>query len=167
MAFEFKIDETFRAFQEDTISGKYTSPLQIPIDIWQNPSWELLRKKELEQILLPFLRFSLQRSIKTIPVYKDAYKNISQINSFQDFQSIPIFVKDSTSDNTGIVLIERCKLKRRKGRRICSNSFFLNSSHEGFCHISIGICKGEVYFPLIVSSWNALKVSSILNSKAI
>ena len=101
MSVHLKLDESFKAFQEDMINEKYASPLQIPINIWQNPSWELLKKEELEELLLPFLQFSLHRAIKTIPVYKGAYKNIPKIDSFQDFQSIPILVKDSTNGDIG------------------------------------------------------------------
>ncbi len=98
---QLKIDESFKAFQEDVANGKYTSPLQIPIKIWGNPSWELLKKQELEELLLPFLQFSLSRAIKTMPVYKDAYKNNPQLDSFGDFQSVPILTKDSTKSDVG------------------------------------------------------------------
>lgn len=96
-----KMDESFKAFQEAVSNGKYTSPLQIPIDIWQNAGWELLKKVELENLLLPFLQFNFNRAIKTMPIYKGAYKKIPKINSFEDFQSIPVLVKDSTNSNIG------------------------------------------------------------------
>ena len=98
---QLKIDEEFKEFKEDVRNGKYTSPLHIPTSIWQNSSWEMLDKKELEEVLLPFLRFSLDREINKIPVYKNAYKNLPKINSFEDFSSVPILVKDSTSSEVG------------------------------------------------------------------
>ena len=98
---QLKIDEEFKEFQEDVRNGKYLSPLDIPTNIWQNSSWELLNKGELEEALLPFLRFSLDRAINKIPVYKNAYKNIPKIDSFEDFSSVPILVKDSTSSGVG------------------------------------------------------------------
>lgn len=101
MTLQLKIDDSFKTFQEEVANGKYASPLQIPINIWQNPSWELLKKEELRELLLPFLKFSFSRAIKTIPVYKDVYKNKQQIDSFEDFQSIPILVKDSTNGDIG------------------------------------------------------------------
>ncbi len=101
MISQLRIDENFKAFQEDVLSGKYASSLEIPIEIWGNPSWELLKKKELEELLIPFLRFSLHRAVKTMPVYKGAYKSIPKINSFEDWQQIPILVKDSTKTGVG------------------------------------------------------------------
>ena len=98
---QLRIDDTFKAFQEGVEEGKCTSPLQIPIEIWGNPSWELLNKKEFEELFLPFLRFSVLRATRTMPVYKDAYKTKLKIDSFEDFQSIPILVKDSTETGIG------------------------------------------------------------------
>lgn len=95
------VDEQFKAFREDVHNGKYSSPLQIPIEIWQNPSWELLKKGEFEELILPFLRFSIDRAIKKMPVYKNAYKNAPKINSFDDFSAVPILVKDSTTNGVG------------------------------------------------------------------
>ena len=100
MTSEFKIDDSFKEFIEDVANDKYSSPLQIPIDIWQNPSWELLKKNELEELLLPFLKFTLKRAVNTMSIYKTIAKS-AKIDSFNDFNSIPILVKDSTNVNIG------------------------------------------------------------------
>lgn len=96
-----KIDEHFKKFIEDVENEKYISPLEIPLNIWANTSWEILPKKELEDLLFPFLKFTLVRASNTMPVYKDTYKNIKSINSFEDFHSLPILVKDSTQIGIG------------------------------------------------------------------
>lgn len=97
----FKIDDKFKSFMEDVSNGKYDSPLKIPLDIWSNQSWELLDEKELKSLLLPFLKFTINRAIKTIPIYKKAYKDNLKIDSFEDFYSVPILVKDSNEVGIG------------------------------------------------------------------
>ncbi len=96
-----RIDEKFKEFQEEVAKGSYVSPLQIPVGIWENPAWEILEKKALEELLLPFLQFSLTRATKTMAVYKGAYKTTPRISSFGDFQSIPLLVKDSAGSKVG------------------------------------------------------------------
>ena len=98
---QLKIDEEFKVFQEDVRSGKYASPLQIPINIWQNSSWELLNKGEFEELLLPSLKFCVDRAMNKMAVYKNAYKNQLNIDSFEDFGAVPILVKDSTLSGIG------------------------------------------------------------------
>ncbi len=96
-----RIDERFRSFQEDAANGRYASPLQVPTEIWKNPSWELLERHELEELLLPFLTFTLRRAIRVVPVYKDVYKGMPTMSAFEDFSAIPILVKDSTNAGVG------------------------------------------------------------------
>lgn len=98
---KLEIDNEFKEFQEDVDNGKYNSPLEVPLEIWGNLSWELLDKKTLENLLLPFLNFTFKRAVKVMPIYKGAYKKIQKIESFDDFKSIPILVKDSTSNTVG------------------------------------------------------------------
>ena len=68
--------------------------------MWGDMSWELLDTKEIEEILLPFLNFSFKRAKTTMSVYNNIYKK-NKINSFEEFNDIPILVKDSTNLNVG------------------------------------------------------------------
>jgi len=101
-----KIDEDFKVFLEDFSAGKYSSPLQIPHPIWGSPAWDMLDKRQINEIFLPLLRFQIDRARKMMPfIYGSAYekKGISELklNSIEDFWNVPMLVKDSSTLNVG------------------------------------------------------------------
>jgi phenylacetate-coenzyme A ligase PaaK-like adenylate-forming protein len=102
-----KVDESFKEFLEDFRSGKYVSPLEVPVQIWGSHSWELIDKKVMEEILLHFIRFQVDRAKKSMPgLYKKSYdeRKITgkKINSVEDFWRVPGLVKDSGTLGMGI-----------------------------------------------------------------
>lgn len=101
---ELKESERFRWFVEECNNGKFESPLDVPVDIWGLYDWDLLPKKRVEEILLPFLRFTLERAKKYMPIYQKPYKDIdiSNLEDMEDFWRIPALVKDSSVHGLGI-----------------------------------------------------------------
>lgn len=100
MVLKLTIGNNFKELKENILNGVYKSPLDIPVEMWGDMSWELLDTKEIEEILLPFLNFSFKRAKTTMSVYNNIYKK-NKINSFEEFNDIPILVKDSTNLNVG------------------------------------------------------------------
>ncbi|MDO8647845.1 MAG: hypothetical protein Q7R70_05545 [Candidatus Diapherotrites archaeon] len=97
MDFSQKMNEEFKTFLEETQNEKFKTPLEIPINIWGNPGWELLKKKQIEETMLPFIKHNITRAQKTMPIYTTAYarSNFSKNASIEDFYSIPLLVKDA------------------------------------------------------------------------
>lgn len=98
------IDENFKVFLEDIEANKYQSPLEVPTSIWGSHGWELIGKKKVEEILLPFIRHNIERAKKIMPVYEKAYEsiNVSKIETMEDFYRVPALVKDSGTHGTGL-----------------------------------------------------------------
>ncbi len=101
MSTEHKLDEEFKTFREEVVEGKYKNPLDVPAKIWGNFGWELLTKNELEELLLPFMRETILRAAKVMPMYKSVYKKLPKLESIRDVYSVPILVKDSTTKGIG------------------------------------------------------------------
>lgn len=98
-----RMEEEFKRFLEDCAAGKYASPLDIPIEVWGMHGWEQLSRKKLEELLLPFIKFNLERAKKYMPVYESSYKdlNVKSIETMEDFWRIPALVKDSAVHGVG------------------------------------------------------------------
>lgn len=96
-------EEEFKIFIEDCGREKYKSPLDIPVNIWGMRGWEQLPKKKLEEILLPFMKYNLERAKKYMPLYEQSYKNldIKKIETIEDFWRVPALVKDSGVQGLG------------------------------------------------------------------
>lgn len=93
----FKIEEEFKGFMEDCDAGKYKSPLDVPLHIWGLHGWEQISKKKLDELMLPFIKYNLERAKKCMPLYGIAYKNLNvkSIETIKDFWRLPALVKDS------------------------------------------------------------------------
>lgn len=96
--------ERFKWFIEECNKGSFISPLDVPIDVWGLYDWELLPKKKIEEILLPFIRVTLERAKEYMPIYKKPYEkvDVSKIEELEDFWTLPALVKDSSIHGLGI-----------------------------------------------------------------
>ena len=102
-----KIDESFKKFLETFREGKFTSPLEVPPQIWGSHAWELIDKKTSEEIFLQFIKCQIERAKRTMPeIYKKAYSergiDAKNIRSLEDFWHVPGLVKDSGVSGVGI-----------------------------------------------------------------
>lgn len=103
MSLKPKITERFKWFLEECDARRFENPLDIPVDIWGEHGWELIDKKKVEEILLPFMRYNIKRAKEHMPIYKKPYNDIDpkKIETIEDFYHIPALVKDSSVHGVG------------------------------------------------------------------
>ncbi|MBI4153174.1 hypothetical protein HY497_01505, partial [Candidatus Woesearchaeota archaeon] len=74
------------------------NPLSLPVSIWGNTYWEFMDGHQRDRILSSLFRFSLERGMKTMPLYRRSQNYASvrpeQFNSLNDLCSLPVLLKD-------------------------------------------------------------------------
>lgn len=94
------IDDEFKQFREEFDAGKYDNSLQVPPKIWGSFGWDLIDKKDLQEILLHFVRSQIDRAKIVMPeIYGKSYeqRGISgkKLKSMADFYHVPALTKDT------------------------------------------------------------------------
>ncbi len=97
------IEEEFKIFIEGCTEGKYRTPLEVPTNIWGMHGWEQISRKKTEEVMLPFIKYNLERAKRYMPLYESSYKNldVKKIESIEDFWRVPALVKDSGTNGLG------------------------------------------------------------------
>lgn len=86
----------FQEFIEKTKKSEVRDPRTTPPEIWAAKDWEKISKKETEEILLPYLKFQIQRATKNMPeIYRGYAERKMKISDFSDLQKVPALVKDT------------------------------------------------------------------------
>lgn len=103
----YKYSERFQKFVNDCKNGLYKKPTDVPPDIFALEDWNFLPRKEAEDLFLPFIRYQIDRALRTMPgVYLKPYREVGispeSINSIEDFWRIPPLPKDNTVQNPGL-----------------------------------------------------------------
>ena len=74
------------------------NPLSLPVAIWGNTYWEFMDARKRDRILSSLFRFSLERGMKTMPIYRRSQNYASvrpdQFNSLNDLCKLPVLLKD-------------------------------------------------------------------------
>ncbi len=110
---ELKVDEGFKEFLEDFETGKYETPLQVPVGVWGSTAWELIDRKTMLEILLQFTKWQVDRAVKVMPsLYRKAYADRKitgrGLKTMDDFYHLPALIKDAT-ENGGMGIREKVK----------------------------------------------------------
>lgn len=132
----YQYSDRFKQFLHECENGKYKSPRDVPPDIFALDDWNFLPRAEAEKIFLPFIKYQIERALRTMPSiylkpYRDAGVTSSEsIESIEDFWKIPPLPKDGAAGHVGLrekveqsgyVVVEPNDLEER---RISTGAYF-------------------------------------------
>lgn len=89
-------------FPSEKLKKEELDPTEITPEQWATKAWETTPEKEIEQILLPVLKFQIERAKKTMPKIYSVYKEKKlKIEEFKDLLNFPALVKDTANHSVG------------------------------------------------------------------
>ncbi|MBI4144833.1 hypothetical protein HY493_01345, partial [Candidatus Woesearchaeota archaeon] len=102
-----KYSPAFAEFIKQFKEGNYARPQDVPTDIFALPDWERLTRTDAEALLLPFIRYNVERAMRTMPEVYQAYRRLGvkpeNILTIEDFWNLPVLPKDpSSGTNMGL-----------------------------------------------------------------
>ena len=103
----YQESQEFKKFVLDCKNSKYKSPLEVDPKIFRLEDWNFLSRTQAEEIFLPFIRYNIERSLKTMPdvylkPYREAGISPESIESIEDFWRVPPIPKDSSAGYVGL-----------------------------------------------------------------
>jgi phenylacetate-coenzyme A ligase PaaK-like adenylate-forming protein len=92
----------FWDFDGKTAAGGKMDPKGVSPAVWAARDWEKLGRKKTEEKLLPFLKFQVERAVKTMPEIYGAYRERKiSVSEFRDLNELPALVKDTAHHTVG------------------------------------------------------------------
>ena len=132
-----KYDSELSGLKKKISSGRYTIS-DIDPKVFANPAWDQMTRAQVEELLLPAIRYQLDRALRTMPLVYEAYRKVKpeKIESMEDFYRLPLLMKDPAAGSGGL----REKFRKHGPSILCPTD--LNAEEKTVMNYFSGGTKG-------------------------